>query len=234
MEFGQLNPRVTILCDFDGTISPSDISNFLFSRFAGCGLYYEEQWHKGLIGTREQLELTFATIQAGPVEIAEKLKEIPIDPTFHELLAFARQHEIGLAVVSDGMDWPIEVVLARHGIGGLPIYSNHVSFEGERPVCTFPWYDPSTPMAGTCKPLIVQRYRQQGSRIVFVGDGRSDREAARGADLVFAKGELADYCHLQGIRALQFNTFTEVCAQLVPWLREIKKERTPGAEPPAL
>jgi len=214
---------VVILCDFDGTITPLDHSNFIFLRFATSGLKYVEQWEKGLITTRQQIDLTFATMDTGPGEIADALKEIPLDPTFYELMVFADQNDLGLAVVSDGLDWPIEVILAQHGIQGLPVYSNHMTFEGRKPVCTYPWYDPSTPMSGICKPLIVRHYRETGSRIVYIGDGRSDREAAREADLVFAKGVLAEFCRDDGVAFLPFDTFTDVCGQLASWLQNLKK-----------
>ena len=84
---------------------------------------------------------------------------------------------IELAVVSDGLDWAIETVLESHGIHGLPVYANHVVFEGAEFHCEFPWYDPLTPLVGVCKPLIVRRYRQDGGRVIYIGDGRSDREA---------------------------------------------------------
>jgi 2,3-diketo-5-methylthio-1-phosphopentane phosphatase len=223
METNEPFHRVVIMCDFDGTITPLDHSNFIFLRFAASGLAYVEQWEKGLISTREQIDQTFATMDAGPDEIALALKEIPIDPTFYDLVTFVDQNDLGLAVVSDGLDWPIEVILAQHGIQDLPIYSNHMTFEGGKPVCAYPWYDPSTPMSGICKPLIVRRYREKGSRIVYIGDGRSDREAAREVDLVFAKGALADYCRADGIAFLPFDTFTDVCSQLTPWLLHFNK-----------
>ncbi|HTX79269.1 MAG TPA: MtnX-like HAD-IB family phosphatase [Longilinea sp.] len=223
MEKDELFHPVVILCDFDGTITPLDHSNFIFMRFAASGLTYVEQWEKGLISTRQQIDLTFATMDTGPDEIVSALREIPIDPTFYELMAFVDQHDLGLAVVSDGMDWPIEMILAQHGIQGLLVYSNHMAFENGRPVCTYPWYDPLTPMSGICKPLIVRQYRDKGSRIVYIGDGRSDREAAKEADLVFAKGALADYCRVDGIAFLPFDAFTDICSQLEPWLLNFKK-----------
>jgi 2,3-diketo-5-methylthio-1-phosphopentane phosphatase len=212
-----------ILCDFDGTITPLDHSNFIFLRFAASGLTYVEQWEKGLITTRQQIDRTFATMEVGPDEVAAALKEISIEPTFKELITFAYRNDLGLAIVSDGLDWPIEVILSQHGIPDLPVYSNHMTFEGKRPVCTYPWYDSSTPTSGICKPLIVRQYRQKGSRIVYIGDGRSDREAAREADLVFAKGDLAEYCRADGVGFLPFDTFTDVCSQLTPWLQNLKK-----------
>ena len=225
------SPRVTVLCDFDGTITPSDLADFIFSRFAACGLFYSRQWAQELIDTREEILRTFATIRAGPDEIAAALALIDIDPTFQELVDFTRQREIELAVVSDGLDWAIDTVLKAHGIQGLPVYSNHVVFEGGRMTCEFPWYDPLTPLVGVCKPLVVRRYRQDGGRVIFIGDGRSDREAVLEVDLVFARDALAQYCREQGIPAKEFNNFSEICSQIVLWLGAPDKKPAAG-EPP--
>ena len=219
-----LSPRVTILCDFDGTITPSDLADFIFRNFAGCGLTYSIQWAQGLIDTREEITRTFATITATPDEIAAALADISIDPTFHELVAFASQAGIELAVVSDGLDWAIQTVLEAHGIHGLPVYANHVVFEGVKFACEFPWYDPSTPLVGVCKPLIVRRYRQDGGQVIYIGDGRSDREAVFEADLVFARDALLAYCRSQGIRAVEFRNFNDICEQILPWLELLAKK----------
>ncbi len=224
-------PRVTILCDFDGTISPADLADFIFARFAACGLFYSNQWAQGLIDTREEILRSFATISATQEEIAAGLAKVDIDPTFQELVDLARRREIELAVVSDGLDWAIETVLMAHGIQGLPIYSNHVTFDGGRISCEFPWYDSSTPLAGVCKPLIIRRYRKGGGRLVYIGDGRSDREAVQEVDLVFAKDALAQYCREQGIAALGFNNFRDVCSQLTLWLGNPGKNLA-AVEPP--
>ncbi len=222
------SPRVTVLCDFDGTITPSDLADFIFRRFAACGLFYSRQWAQGLIDTRQEILQTFATISAGPEEIAAALAEITIDPTFPDLVDFTRQNRLELAIVSDGLDWAIEAVLKAHGVQGLPIYSNHVIFEDGRMTCEFPWYDPSTPLVGVCKPLLVRRYRQDGGQVIFIGDGRTDREAAIEADLVFARASLAQYCREQGIAALGFDNFSQICSQIALWLEGPGKK--PGGQ----
>ncbi len=211
---------VTILCDFDGTISTVDLSDFIYRNFAACGLQYSDQWALGLISTRQEILQTFATITAGRSEIAAALKSIPIDPGFHELLALTKNPGIKIAVVSDGLDWAIQTVLLAHGINGIPVYANHAVFNGELISFEFPWFDPSTPLSGVCKPLIVQRYLQQSSLVVYIGDGRSDQDAVREASIVFAKGPLVEFCRTQGIAAQEYTSLSEVCDWLTPWLAE--------------
>jgi 2-hydroxy-3-keto-5-methylthiopentenyl-1-phosphate phosphatase len=217
----KLTLPVSILCDFDGTISPVDLSDFLYRRFAACGVFYADQWAQGLINTREEVLLTFATVNAGSEEIAAALTEVPIDASFQELVQFARENGLDLAVVSDGLDWAIKTVLAAHDIQNLAIYANHVIIQDGKLNFEFPWYDPSSPLAGVCKPLVMKQYRRGGGKIIFIGDGRSDQDAVQTADLVFAKDDLAEYCREKGIPAFEYKNFSEICNQIKPWLERL-------------
>jgi 2-hydroxy-3-keto-5-methylthiopentenyl-1-phosphate phosphatase len=217
----KLSLPVSILCDFDGTISPVDLSDFLYRRFAACGVFYADQWAQGLISTGEEVVRTFATVSAGSEEIAEALREVPIDVTFQELVQLARENGLDLAVVSDGLDWAIKIVLDAHGIQDLAIYANHVMIQDGKLNFEFPWYDPSCPLAGVCKPLVMKQYRRGGGKIIFIGDGRSDQDAVQKADLVFAKDDLAEYCREKGIPAFEYKNFTEICHQITTWLEKL-------------
>ncbi len=49
---------------------------------------------------------------------------------------------------------------------------------------------------------------------MLVGDGTSDRKAAMLADVVFAKGALADWCERNGVEHRRFDTLADVQAAL--------------------
>lgn len=202
---------LAILTDFDGTISDFDVSDFIYQNFAAVGMFYAEQWSKGLISTREEVLNTYATVTASQEAIAAALATVPIDPTFHELVELTDRRGLELVIVSDGMDWVINTVLAAHGIHGLPMYANHLVFADGKPTITFPWWDQLCPMDGVCKPQVLRRFSDAGKRIVYIGDGRSDRLAAEHADVVFAKNALVDICRAQNIVAHEFTRFREVC-----------------------
>lgn len=205
---------LVILSDFDGTISKFDVSDFIYQNFAGCGMLYAEQWSRGLISTREEVLRTYDTVTASKEEIAAALATVPIDPSFHTLVERTQRLGIELAIVSDGMDWVIETVLAAHGIHGLALYANHITFQGGKPCITFPWWHEFCPMDGVCKPKVLNRFRDAGKRIVYIGDGRSDRLAAAEADVVFAKNDLVTICQAQNIAAREFTSFDDICGWL--------------------
>jgi len=114
-----------------------------------------------------------------------------IDPHFEEFYAFCRRRDIDVKVVSDGLDFYIDFVLRRHGLCGIPFYSNVMTFEGDRPrSIEFPHGNETCSACGTCKSNILASCRGRYRTILYVGDGYSDLCPADKADLVFAKGIL--------------------------------------------
>jgi 2-hydroxy-3-keto-5-methylthiopentenyl-1-phosphate phosphatase len=65
--------------------------------------------------------------------------------------------------------------------------------------------------------------RKKGQKVVYVGDGLSDKCAVREAELVFAKGDLSRFCEKEGIRHHLFSDFGDVCQIL---RRLLKDQRT--------
>ena len=79
------------------------------------------------------------------------------------------------------------------------------------------------PHEDRCCPCSTLRYVQAGTDqgraspgrpTVLVGDGTSDRKAALLADVVFAKGALADWCERNGVEHRRFETLADVQAAL--------------------
>jgi 2-hydroxy-3-keto-5-methylthiopentenyl-1-phosphate phosphatase len=53
---------------------------------------------------------------------------------------------------------------------------------------------------------------------IFVGDGLSDQYAVAGADLVFAKNELARHCRENSIAHTSYDHLGDVAAHVDRWL----------------
>ena len=201
---------VAVLCDFDGTLTSRNVMDFLYQRFAACGMTYAEQWEHGEISTPEEMRLTFATVHASRQEMETELAGLEVDPGLPELVGFCQERGYPLGVVSDGLEWYIRFLLQLHGAADLPVYANRLLFGRSGFRLEFPWYDKETPKRGVCKPKIVRSFRESGFKVAFVGDGLSDVDAVTEADRVYARAGLLAHCRAQGIPAIAFGSLSDL------------------------
>jgi 2-hydroxy-3-keto-5-methylthiopentenyl-1-phosphate phosphatase len=186
-----------VFCDFDGTISVQDATDFILARFADPAWQdIEEQWKQGAIGSAECMQRQVALIRATRQQLDAALDEIEIDPSFPAFASYCRSQGIALTVTSDGVDYFIHRVLARHRLPPLPVIANQLRIHGHngdkryRLALLFS-QTACESGAGMCKCRCVRA--AAGTR-VYVGDGRSDFCVANEPELVFAKGNLAEFC----------------------------------------
>jgi 2,3-diketo-5-methylthio-1-phosphopentane phosphatase len=190
-----------VLCDFDGTIATEDVTDSLLSRFAAPEWQgIEAEWKAGRIGSRECMARQVALIRATPQEIDEHLETIALDRHFAGFVRLCRARDIPVTVVSDGLDYAIQALLAREGLADLPVISNHLeTVAPDRYELGFPNADARCRSAsGTCKCL-VSALGGGDCQTLLIGDGASDMCAAGVVDLVFAKHTLLDHCRKTGI-----------------------------------
>jgi 2-hydroxy-3-keto-5-methylthiopentenyl-1-phosphate phosphatase len=74
---------------------------------------------------------------------------------------------------------------------------------------------------------VIRQLRCNGSPVIFIGDGLSDRFAARAADVVFAKRQLLSYCREHDIICQPFETFAEVETQIEAMMQSSIAEEAP-------
>lgn len=206
----------TILVDFDGTISPTDVGNALFNLATG-GAFQDAvaEWKAGRISSRQCLITECSLARITPQEVLAFALDQPMDPSFKTFYQQARSRDIDLRVVSDGLDVYIKAILQREGLGELRVESNKVHFLGNRMLPAFPYAGRSCGRCGNCKGGAVESVRAAGG-VGFVGDGLSDRCGARSADWVFAKEgrDLIQTCEAEAIPYTAFNTFADISSAL--------------------
>jgi 2-hydroxy-3-keto-5-methylthiopentenyl-1-phosphate phosphatase len=137
---------------------------------------------------------------------------------------------IPIEIVSDGFGFFIEPALAALGVPELPVVTARTTFVGRRPSIAFPNGHPACFVCGTCKRERVRAYRAAGRRIVFIGDGESDRYAAGHSDIVFAKRSLERICLEAGWPFHRWTAFSEIEAWLVDLLANWRAD--PATIPP--
>ena len=198
-----------IFCDFDGTITIEDTTDYVLTKLAHPDwLEVEAEWQRGLIGSGECMRRQIAMIRASLPELNDTLDTVDIDPGFFSFVESCRRSNTKITIVSDGVDYFIHRVLKNHDIRDYTILSNHLVIEPggyrlESPNAT----KTCLSLAGTCKCAIVGQHA--GTR-VYIGDGRSDFCVSNKPEKVFAKGRLAEYCATNGIDFVHYETFHDI------------------------
>jgi 2-hydroxy-3-keto-5-methylthiopentenyl-1-phosphate phosphatase len=213
------NRNIAVLCDFDGTVAERDIGHKFFEAFiSDRRLWLEtlEQWKMGLISSRECLESEVSWVEAGKQDIDRFVEAERLDPYFRDFVDFCVKRKYDVLILSDGLDYYIDALLMKSGVGFIPFKANHLRFDGERIVgIDFPHFDMmECTMCGNCKRYHLEERRREGFFTVYVGNGYSDRCAAGHADLVLAKGDLLDHCTKERVACIPFDNFRDVEREL--------------------
>ncbi len=189
-----------LLLDFDGTATPTDVGPLILAHFTGERWVPPNQaWERGELSTAERARQQWAMLEADEAAVAALLAGVRLDPHFPALLDDCRRRNIPFRILSDGFDFYIERILANHGIAGVPLLANQARWRDGRWELEFPRPDGPGERAGAWKAAVVREFQQKDARVVYVGDGLSDRAAVEAADRRFAKGKLADHCRAHGI-----------------------------------
>jgi 2,3-diketo-5-methylthio-1-phosphopentane phosphatase len=208
---------VNIVCDFDGTISPNDVTDDLLERFADSSWkQIEAEWLAGKIGSQECMARQVSLIKVSKDNLNLYLDSIEIDPAFPRFVDHCKEYDDSLVyVVSDGIEYVIQRILRNNKVSQLPVIANTlVALSEDRYRLEFPHRAVDCRVgAGTCKCAISRtsgNNAQGENATLLIGDGQSDFCLATRANFVFAKNKLLDYCKEHSIPHLPFATFSDV------------------------
>lgn len=212
--------RCAVVCDFDGTITVDDLGDRISIHFAGFEHWRaeEDRYKSGAIPFCELLAGIFRPITATRDEIAAYARAIAeIRPGFERFVASCASHGWPFVVCSAGFDVYVRAVLESLDptvAGYVSVRSNRSIFHGDRLEIVFDDRAAGCGRCGLCKRAVVDELHAAGYRVIFCGDGTSDRCGARMADEVFACGKLARFCEEDSVRCTGFRSFEELIARL--------------------
>lgn len=205
-----------VYCDFDGTVARKDVGRELFSHCTG-GRSEEigRQYLEDVITARECLLAEAELVRDfSPEQVAAFVDQFGIDEHFVAFKEFCALHDIPLVILSDGLDFYVERILEKNGIGDCPHYANHLEFKTidgtTRLDVTFPYTDSECRFCGNCKRNHMLTLSSDDDCVVYVGDGISDRCAIHYADVIFAKKDLIRYCQRENISYYEYSSFRDV------------------------
>jgi 2-hydroxy-3-keto-5-methylthiopentenyl-1-phosphate phosphatase len=208
-----MNRKLLIIADFDGTVSPMDVGYEVLQKFTGRGWdEIDRAYCSGEIGSKEAYSRIAALIRGTREEMQQYVRaHARVDTHFVSFYAFCRKAGIDLRILSDGLDFYIDLVLRKEGLGDIPFCSNVTRFrDGQGFAIEFPEENLECDKCGTCKSLILQRLKPAFDRIIYIGDGYSDVCPAEKADVVFAKGILYKTFSKKGLPCIRFRDFADI------------------------
>jgi 2,3-diketo-5-methylthio-1-phosphopentane phosphatase len=207
------------IIDFDGTVAPADTVDALLEQFADPEWRrIEQEWVAGRINSRECMAAQLALVAAERPVLEDFLRSVAIDPAFAAFVRHATTFA-DLAIVSDGLDYPIRHALQGLRTPPLPVFANRLGFRPGGLELSFPYTDAACSVkSGLCKCAVTRAVDAgRGLTTVLIGDGRSDQCIARRADYVFAKGSLIRFCETEQIPHIPFASFSDVLAIVKGW-----------------
>lgn len=210
---------VSFLVDYDGTISSVDVGDELMVRFVddlATVAAKDADYDAGRVGSRELMQWDMEVLPRDPDLLRATAASLPHDDSFPGFVAAVQARGAAIEIVSDGLGFYVESNLRRlaPALAELPVATNENRVDGPGGM-TFPYGHPACFVCGTCKRERVRAHQVTGRVVVFIGDGTSDRYGAHHADVVFAKGPLAEWCEVAGHPFMPWSTFGEITAWVV-------------------
>ena len=204
-----------ILSDFDGTITTQDVGVEVVKNFGPSNWKeIEQKYIAGELSSKETQSLYYENLKISTLKLIEYIKEnIEIDPYFKEFYDYCQQQEQQLYILSDGMDFYIDLLLAEYNLAEIEFYCNSYQDQGGEVKTRYPYFNPQCGKCGHCKSNTLAKLHD-GEFIIYIGDGYTDRCPVDKADLVFAKDQLAEFCDSNNIKYLSYQNFADVLEKI--------------------
>ena len=220
----KLRPGDLVMSDFDGTITKRDTGWVVFDpRGLKVAWDCEYGWRDREISSIECLAGQWGLVDLKPDEMLALIDTLETDERFPEFVTRARAAGAEVVVASDGLSFYLDRLLKRMGFeicegdpepgerrDCITRYVNLAELTDEGVKITFPHSNEGCLQCGNCKTAHLSRLQLKYDRVIYIGDGYSDRCPALQSDIVFAKHHLADLMTEHGVEYIPFGSFGDV------------------------
>lgn len=212
---------IVVQCEFDATVTASDLGFDLREAFATDGwTAIEEDFLAGRMSPEENTTKQFKLINVSRQDIEDfVLGNVVLRPEFGEFVGYCRGVGLNLVIVSSGLDIYIDMILKLLELDDLEVHSGEATLGSDGIEVLYSNPDGKRIESGL-KKAYVDYYKESGHTVVFVGQALADAASAQAADYIIARSSLAEYLTEQGSLFHKFDTFQDVGKRL----EEIRQE----------
>jgi len=203
--------KTLVQCDFDNTITDTDISFLLLDVFG------DKSWRE-LFREYQQGKLTlayfnstaFGTVKAGRQEMLDYIKgKFNIRPGFKKMVQYCKQKDYRLVVVSNGLDIYVEDIFNNAGLPGIEFHAATTEFHPNRLKVQYVSPDGKV-LEREFKNSYVNLFLNEGYQITYTGDGSSDFMPAKRCYRIFARESLLERCRQNNVTCTPFDDFNDI------------------------
>ena len=202
-------------CDFDGTLTPEDVSFMILDAFGGRGWRrILAQYKEGKISVAQFNARAFTEVKADEETLVRFVRDrARIRPGFQDLLSYCQRRGFRFVIVSNGLDFYIKTVLSRLDTCSIEVFAARTGFGADGIEARY-LGPQGEPLEDGFKESYLGSFRESGYRVIYAGNGFSDIAPASQAYHVFATGELLTACKEKNLSYTPFNDLTDIVAGL--------------------
>jgi 2-hydroxy-3-keto-5-methylthiopentenyl-1-phosphate phosphatase len=206
------NIKTLIQCDFDGTLTEEDISFLILDAFAdGDWRSILEQYKNNQISVGRFNTLAFRMVKEDkPALIRFVCEKAELRPGLKELLNYCKSRNFRFTIVSNGMTFYIQTLIKNAGINdSIEIYAAQAEFTSNGIEACYIGPDGKEIQNGF-KEAYVNRFLEEGWRVISIGNGASDIPAAKLAHYTFATEPMLSLCRETGVNCIPFENLVDI------------------------
>jgi len=213
----QINEKIHVFTDFDGTITLHDSLEAILDHFTGTDWRkIEEQVTLGRLTEKTSLQAEFNLLKVPLEAVLTFLDDtIEIDQSFNVFVDYCSQKNINLTILSGGIDIFIERILTKYGLQHIEFFSNSIIVKSGNQWQIVPSKLPKIKNnCNHCKTNHIVQAKNAGFKTIYIGDGNTDRCAATHSDMIFARDSLKKYLSENKMEFTAFNKFSDIVEYL--------------------
>lgn len=209
------NNSIALATDFDGTIIKQDFFWHIIDKvLSEEDIEPWDDYKEGRITHFEGLNRIFKKIRIPAKTLHKLIFEISLEDCFLDTIKLCIKNNIKIYIISAGADYYIKLILEELGIkDSIEIIANKSAYSQEQGLIMTKMNESSefySANYGVNKVGVIKYLKKHYDKVIFAGDGTPDFEAAKYADIVFARGALLKLCKENNIKADRLDSYCNV------------------------